>query len=93
MSTYHPSQFDTPPEQVTQWAARAAAADHARHIKKGHDLNPYCTEGARTDWQRGFYNAGPRSYDHPTRYADFCTQYNRGRAAALIVQANEELDA
>lgn len=89
MSTYHPSRFDTP-EQVKQWAAEAAAVDYARHIEKGYGLNPYCTEGARTDWQRGFDNAGPRSYDHPTRYTDFCTQYNRGRAAALIVQANEE---
>jgi len=59
------SRFSTP-EQAKAAAELAAADDHRRHLEYGIDLNPFCTQGARNDWQRGFDNAGSRSYESPT---------------------------
>jgi hypothetical protein len=73
------------PEEAKAAAANAAAEDYANHIKYGSDLNPFCTPGARDDWQRGFDNAGPRSYEDP-RIVEFDTIYLRGRAAAEILE-------
>ncbi len=75
------SRFNTAGE-VEAWAAKAAAEDYARHLAFGVDLNPFCTPGARSDWQRGFDNLGPRSYELSV---DFDTIYQRGRAAAKIM--------
>jgi hypothetical protein len=76
------SRFNTP-EEVLVWADKAAREDIARHREHGIDLNPFCTPGARDDWQRGFDNAGPRSYE--TRGVDFDTIYQRGRAVARLL--------
>lgn len=80
------SRFNTP-EEVKEWAAKAAADDYRRHIEYDIDLNPFSTVGARNDWQRGFDNLGPRSYESSV---DFDTIYQRGRAAAEIVEANKK---
>lgn len=76
-------RFNTP-EEVKAWARKAAASNYKSHTENGHDLNPYCMPGARTDWQRGFDNAPPRSYDHPERN-EWDTHYQRGRAMAELL--------
>ena len=78
------SRFNTP-EEVKEWAMRAAADDIRRHREFGISLNPYCTVGARNDWQRGFDNKGPRSYESP-EIVNFCLMYNRGHAAAILLE-------
>lgn len=79
-------RFSTP-EQVKEYAVRAAAGDYQRHIDFNTDLNPFCTDGARDDWQRGFDNAGPRSYESSV---DYDTIYQRGRAAAELIKGAQE---
>jgi hypothetical protein len=79
------SRFNTP-EEVKVWARTAAAGNIKRHQEHDHDLNPYCTPGARADWQRGFDNAPPRSYDHPDRNL-WDTHYQRGRATAELLES------
>lgn len=71
--------------EVKQWAINAGLSDIKRHKDLGHDLNPYCTQGARATWQRGFDNLGARSYENP-QLIDFDTQYQRGRACAELLQ-------
>jgi hypothetical protein len=74
------SRFSTPKE--AQDAARKAAEDDVRrHKETGIDLNPFCTEGARNQWQRGYDNKGARSWEGSLEYD---TIYHRGKAAALI---------
>lgn len=88
------SRFDTP-EQVKAWARKAAAEDYKKHATIHTDAdgtqwqvsrNPYCTEGARNDWQRGFDNAPPKSYDHPEQNS-WDTHYQRGRAMAELLES------
>lgn len=79
------SRFNTP-QEVKEWATKVAAEDYERHVTYGIDLNPFCTPGARSDWQRGFDNLGPRSYE---RSVDFDTMYQRGRAAAELLEKIE----
>jgi hypothetical protein len=75
-------------EEVREWAASVATSDLQRHTTKGHGLNPYCTPGARAQWQRGYDGAQPRSWELPSSY-DWCTQYQRGRAAARLIATRE----
>jgi len=86
-------RFNTP-EEVKAWAHKAAAGDLKKHLvthvdENGQpwqvDKNPYCTPGARNDWERGFLNAPPRSYERPDTN-DWCTKYQRGRAMAELIQ-------
>lgn len=79
-------RFNTP-QEVLDWADKAARDDIRRHNEYGIDLNPFCTDGARNDWQRGYDNLGPRAYESPDN-KDFDTIYQRGRAVARIL--NEE---
>ena len=81
---HHMSRFNNPAE-LAEWARKAAAEDHRRHVEQGHDLNPYCTPGARNEWARGFNNEPPRTYEHPDAN-EWGTQYQRGKAAAQITQ-------
>lgn len=74
------SRFNTP-EEMRAWADRAAAEDARYNAEHGSDLNPYCTQGARNDWQRGWDGAGPRSYEGSV---DFHTMYQRGAAARRL---------
>ena len=76
------SRFNTP-EEVKAWAVKVAEADYRRHLEHGVDLNPFCTDGAREDWRRGFENLGPRSYETTV---DFDTVYQRGRAVAELLE-------
>jgi hypothetical protein len=81
------------PDEVVEWADSVAAKDYERHITKGHDLNPYCTEGARNVWRRGFEGAPcPYSYA-PIITGEFDTMFQRGRAVARIVKAKEGVQA
>lgn len=88
------SRFNSP-EEVAAWANSAAASDFKRHSKVHTNedgsnwqvsLNPYCTPGMRNDWQRGFDNAPPRSWEG-TREYDIAFQ--RGAAARRIVEAKQ----
>ena len=90
-------RFNTP-EDVKAWAQKAAASDFERHQvihvdEDGTtwqvDKNPYSTPGARNDWQRGFYNATPRSYDHP-ELNEWDTHYQRGRAMAELINSTKQ---
>jgi hypothetical protein len=77
------------PESLKVYAKECAAADYEYHIKNNVDLNPFSTDGARDDWQRGFDDLGPRSYETSV---DFNVYYQRGRAAAEILkEKNHEL--
>ena len=73
------------PEEAKAAAERAAAEDYYHHITHDKDLNPFSTQGARHEWQRGFDNEGPRSYEAP-RIVQFDTIYLRGRAAAELLE-------
>lgn len=83
-------------EEVISWADKAAREDYERHLPVHTDpdgktwqvdKNPFCTYGARNDWQRGFDNAPPRSWEG-TR--DFDTVFQRGRAMARLIQSIKE---
>lgn len=82
------SRLNTPEELWTVIQA-VAADDYRRHIAYGIDLNPFTTDGARHDWQRGFDNAGPRAYESPDIIL-WDTIYLRGKAAAEII-AKEQI--
>lgn len=77
------TRFATP-DEVREYAEMVAAEDVARHLEHGVSLNPFCTVGARDTWQRGYDNLPPRTYE--ISY-DFDTIYQRGRAAAKIMEA------
>lgn len=47
------------------------------------DLNPYCTQSARTCWERGFIGDPPHSWEYTLEW-DF--QYQLGAAANRLVQ-------
>lgn len=77
-------------EEVKAAAEKFAADLYARHIEKGHDLNPYCTPGARSEFQRAYDNGPFYSFerlDENSRGFDF--RYQVGRAVARIVQSNK----
>lgn len=76
------SRFNNPKE-VHEWALRAAKGDIELSILRGNDMNPYCTQGARNDWQRGFDNVAPHSWEGPM---DYCTHYQRGKACAELLK-------
>jgi len=74
------------PDEVKQ-AAKKFAADIVRlHHEKGHDINPYCTPGARGEFDRAFSNMPRRSFDTDPAW-DF--RYQTGRAVAEILAAAE----
>ena len=65
----------------------AAAQDAApglvkRHKELGHDLNPYCTHGGRSDWQRGYDGDLPRSYEISF---DYNIKYQLGAATRRLI--------
>ena len=76
-------RFNTP-EEVIAWADKTAVGDYKRHIEHGLDLNPFCTPGARTDWQKGFDNAPLASWES-ARVREFDTVFQRGRAVARLL--------
>lgn len=82
------SRFNTP-EEVIAFTDMTVLDDYERHIKYGIDLNPFSTDGARNDWQRGFNNTGPRTYELPL-ITQFDTIYQRGRSMARLLQSISE---
>lgn len=76
-------------EAVKEFARKAAITTYRRYVELGHDLNIFCTQGAREDWQRGFDNAGPRSYETQD-VVDYCTMYQRGRAVAELLESMKQ---
>ena len=75
-------------EEVKEWAKKAAEIGYKLHIERGHDLNPYCTQGARNYWQRGFDNAPACSWEHDLAWD---MQYQRGRAMAELLQGDRHV--
>ena len=81
------------PEALKAAAEETAAEDLARHLPIRTDpqtgeqyqisLNPYSTQGARTEWQRGFDNAPPHSWETLEREWDF--RFQLGRAARRLL--------
>lgn len=70
-------------QRIVDEANRCALLDIANYIWYGHSVNPYSTVGVRNDWQRGFDNEPPHSWVGTN---DFCTAYQRGKAAARILK-------
>jgi hypothetical protein len=75
-------RFSTP-EDVLAWADKVALEDLKRHRENDLDLNPFCTDGARNQWQRGFDGLPPRPYENTL---DYDTIYQRGRAVARLLK-------
>ena len=57
-----------------------AAQLYTNHIEKDHDLNPYSTQGARAEFQRGFDDAPALSWENPDGSLDY--RFQLGRAVA-----------
>ena len=76
-------RFNTPLE-IVAWADNAAIDTMKRHLEHGHDLNVFSTEGARNDWQRGFDNAPPRSFEVTQ---DYDAAYQRGKAIRKLMDS------
>lgn len=79
------TRFNTP-EEVRAWAKQAAKHDYERHIEHGIDMNPFCTDGARSEWQRGFDGSPIYSWEGNM---DFATIFQRGKAMGEIVAAEK----
>jgi len=74
-------------EETRIFGAELAAKDYRNHIEHGVDLNPFSTACVRDLWQRGYDNVGSR---FSIINIDFNLVYWRGRAAAEIMELNEE---
>lgn len=83
-------RFNTP-EEVEAWADKVARVDYEKHVfihtdQDGTqwqvDKNPYCTQGARNDWQRGFDNAQPRAWEGTF---DYLLAYQRGKSMKRLL--------
>lgn len=57
------------------------------HREKGHDLNPYCTQGARSEFQRAFDNGPFYSFESQTRDFDF--RFQLGQAVARLLNSQK----
>ena len=64
--------------EVIQWADLAVMEDNLHHTDHGVSKNPYSTEGMRNQWQRGYDNDKPHSWEGLTLAFD--TAYQRGAA-------------
>ena len=70
-------------QEVREYAEHAALNDWAMYLNCRSDFNPYCTQGARACWERGFIGAAPYSWETNLEW-DY--QYQRGAAAARLIQ-------
>lgn len=75
-------RFNTPAE-VVEWATQAAKADYKAHKEHGVSLNPYSTQGMRSDWDKGWYNRPPYAWE-PATNREYDTGFQRGRAARIL---------
>lgn len=71
------------PNEVKEAAQKFAIDIVNRHREQGHELNPYCTPGARAEFARAFSNMPRRSFDIDPAW-DF--RYQTGRAVAEILK-------
>ncbi len=76
-------RFNTP-QEIIEWADKAAIDTMKRHLEHGHDLNVFSTEGARAEWQRGFDSAPKRSFELTQ---DYDTAYQRGKAIKRLLDS------
>ena len=74
------------PDEVKQAAERFAAEIVHLHREKGHDINPYCTPGARGEFDRAFSNMPRRSFDTDPAWD---LRYQTGRAVARILAGEQ----
>lgn len=74
------------PAEVVAWADKAAKGDHVCHLIVHLDedgtpwqtsANPYSTPHMRMDWQRGYDNSPPHSWEGTREYD---TAFQRGAA-------------
>lgn len=70
-------------EEVRVWAEKAAASDFKMYIEFRAELNPYCTQGARNYWRRGYTGETARAWEGDIRW-DY--QYQRGAAAYRLIE-------
>ena len=77
----HTMRFNSP-EEVRAAAEKWAAELYRRHLEKGHDLNPYCTPGARAEFDRAFSDLPRRSWELDPAW-DY--RWQVGQAVARLV--------
>jgi hypothetical protein len=78
-------------EEVKAAAEKWAAELYALHIEKGHSLNPYCTEGARSEFRRAYDNGPFYSFDRQDDHArGFDFRFQVGQAVARIVKSHQQ---
>ena len=83
-------RFNTP-EEVKAAAEKWAADLVRRHLELGQDLNPYCTEGARSEFRRAFDNGPFYSFERQDDHArGFDYRYQVGQAAARIMKEQNQ---
>jgi hypothetical protein len=75
------------PQEVKAAAEKWAADLVRRHLEEGNDLNPYCTQGARAEYDRAYTNQPRRSWDTAPEW-DY--RYQLGQAAARIMQEQNQ---
>lgn len=80
------TRFSTP-EEVVHWARSAATDDLKYAAAGGVDINPYSTPGRRSDWSRGYFGLGPRSYES-AQVLLYDAAYQRGAACAALQKEN-----
>lgn len=85
--------------EVVTMADKAAKEDYERHLPIHTDpdgtawqidKNPYCTQGARYDWQRGFEGKPANSWEGTL---DFNFKYQRGAAMARLLASLNQTES
>ena len=74
------------PDEVKAAAEKSAADLYRRYVEHGHDFNPYCTPGARAEFDRAYCDAPRRTWDTSP---DWDYRYQLGRAVARIVESKK----
>lgn len=78
------NRFNSPAE-VLAAAEKHAANLYRRHVEQGNDLNPYCTPGARNDFDRAYANEPRHPWEGNPAW-DY--RWQTGQALARIVKAH-----
>ena len=78
-------RFSTTSE-LKEAAEKFAVNLYERHINYGYDLNPYCTPGARTEFNNGLIDSPRYSWDIPT---DWDYRYQTARAVFRLIEKNK----
>ena len=72
--------------EVKTAAEKFAAHLVQKHREHGHDLNPYCTPGARGEFDRAYSDAPRRSWDTDP---DWDYRYQVGRAVSRLINPGD----